>query len=89
MARLKWSYKKFVKFLKDYKFNHGHTRGSHFYYNGKIYGEDKVVQVIFSNKEKKCQSIRTINMGIKNSGILREYFEEWNKNGEVHDEIIY
>jgi predicted RNA binding protein YcfA (HicA-like mRNA interferase family) len=43
MARLKWSYKKFVEFLKDYKFNHGHTKGSHFYYNGKIYGEDRVV----------------------------------------------
>jgi hypothetical protein len=44
--------------------------------------------VIFSSKEKKCQSIRTINMGIKNSGIPREYFEEWDKNGKAHDEII-
>ena len=89
MARLKWDYKKYIKFLRDYGFSHGHTRGSHLYYNGKIYGEDRVVQVIYSKKEKDYQSNRTIDMGIVNSGIPKKYFQEWEENGKVHEEIIY
>ena len=89
MSRLKWNFKKYVKFLEDYNFVHGHTQGSHFFYNGKINGKDRVVQVIFSKKEKDCQTIRTIKMGINHSGIPKRYFEEWDKNGNIHSEIIY
>jgi len=74
MSRLKWSFKKYVDFLKCYKFKHGHTEGSHFYYNGRIYGLERVVQVIFSHKEKDCQSIKTIKMGMKHSGIPKKYY---------------
>lgn len=89
MARLKWGHKKLIKFLKDYNFEHGHTRGSHLYYNGRIKGEDRVVQVIFSKKEKECQSNKTMDLAVKHSGIPKSYFEEWDKSGKVHDGIIY
>ena len=89
MARLKWSFKRYSEFLKDYGFVLGHINGSHHFYNGKILGEQKVVQVIFSSREKGCQSNRTIDMGIKNSGIPKKYFEEWNNSGKIHDDIIY
>ncbi len=89
MTRIKWSFKKYEKFLKDYGFQCGHTKGSHFYYNGRIKGKDRVVQVIHSKKEKGCQSNKTIAMGIKNSGIPKKYFEDWDQNGHVHDKIIY
>jgi hypothetical protein len=89
MSRLKWNFKRYVDFLKSYGFEHGHTEGSHYYYNGRILGVDRVVQVIFSHKEKDCQSIRTIKMGMKHSGIPKAYYEEWDKNEKVHSEIIY
>jgi hypothetical protein len=89
MSRLKWNFKKYQDFLKSYGFILGHIEGSHYYYNGRISGEYRVVQVIFSKKEKACQSIRTINMGIKHSGIPRKYFEEWNRDNTVHNEIIF
>lgn len=89
MSRLKWGYRKYIKFLECYKFKHGHAEGSHLHYNGRIYGLDRVVQVIFSNREKDCQSIKTIKMGMKHSGIPKKYYEEWNRSGIVHEEIIY
>ena len=89
MSRLKWSFKKYIKFLRDYGFVHGYTNGSHHFYNGRIDGKDRVVQVIFSKKEKDFQSYRTINMGISHSGIPKKYFEEWDSNETVHKEIIY
>ncbi|MFA6536987.1 MAG: hypothetical protein WCT18_01160 [Patescibacteria group bacterium] len=89
MSRLKWSFKKFVKFLECYGFTFGHVRGSHHFYNGRINGQVRVVQVIFSGKEKQCQSNRTIDMGIRHSGICRKYFEDWEKSGITHQEIIF
>lgn len=89
MSRLKWNFKRYCKFLEDYGFSLGHINGSHYFYNGKINGEPRVVQVIFSHKEKDCQSIRTIKMGIRHSGISKKYFEEWNETAFVHDEIIF
>ena len=89
MSILKWSFKKYVKFLEAYGFVYGHTEGSHFYYNGRINGKDRVVQVIFSKKEKDNQTIRTIKMGISHSGIPKKFFEEWDKNGKVYSEIIF
>ncbi len=89
MPRIKWSFKKYVKFLENYNFTKGHVKGSHFFYNGRIKGVDRVVQVIFSQKEKDCQSNRTIKMGIKNSGISKELFEKWDKDKSVDESIIY
>ena len=86
--RLKWGYKKFVKFLESYGFTLGHSKGSHFYYNGKINGEQAVVGVVFSNREKDCQSVNTIKLAIKHSSIPKEYFEEWDKTGKIYEEII-
>jgi len=40
-------------------------------------------------KEKDSQSIRTIKLGMKHSGIPKAYYEEWDKTGKVHEEIIY
>ncbi|MBI5254598.1 hypothetical protein HY932_02355 [Candidatus Falkowbacteria bacterium] len=89
MSRLKWKYKRYIEFLKSYHFELGHVRGSHQFYNGRIYGEDRVVQVIVSEREKGCQSNKTIKMGIKHSGIPKNFFEEWDKAGVVHQEIIF
>jgi predicted RNA binding protein YcfA (HicA-like mRNA interferase family) len=88
MGKIKWSFKKLEKFLKDYNFSLGHIEGSHYFYNGKIKGEQRVVQVILSRKERECQTKKTIEMAIKHSGIPKEYFEEWDKNGIVHKNII-
>ena len=88
MSRLKWSFKKYAAFLKCYGFKLGHIEGSHYYYNGKIYGSGRVVQAIFSSKEKGCQTNKTIKMGRKHSGIPKEYYEEWDRAGIVHEEII-
>ena len=90
MSRLKnWTFRDFVKFLKAYGFDHGYTHGSHHFYNGKIKGEQRVVQVIFSKKEKQCQSNRTMDIGVRNSGIPKKYFEEWKQNKVVNKKIIY
>ena len=91
MTRLKnWSFETLVKFLKAYGFRYGHTDGSHYFYNGKILGEDRVVQVIHSKREKKCQSIKTMKLAVRNSGISKEFFREWKiNNKKIHKEIIY
>ncbi len=89
MSRLKWNFKKYLDFLKAYGFIFGYVSGSHHFYNGRINGQDRVVQAIFSKKETGCQSNRTMSMGIKHSGIPRSFFEEWSKTGTVHKEIIY
>jgi predicted RNA binding protein YcfA (HicA-like mRNA interferase family) len=89
MPIFKWSFKHYVEFLEAYGFRHGHTEGSHYFYNGRILGVDRVVQAIFSHKENGCQSIKTIKMGMKHSGIPKEYYEEWEKNEVVHKEIMY
>lgn len=89
MARLKnWSFKDLEKFLKAYDFKQGHVNGSHFYFNGIISGEGKIVQVINSSKERKSQSDKTMKMAVKHSGIPKRYFEEWKQSKKVHEEII-
>ena len=88
MGKIKWSFKKLVKFLKDYNFSLGHIEGSHHFYNGVINGKPRVVQVILSNKERECQTKRTIEMAIVHSGIPKKYLEEWGKKGTIHKEII-
>lgn len=72
----------------DYGLILGNIRGSHHYYYGTIKGEQRVVQAILSKKEKDCQSMRTMKMAMEHSGISKEYFDEWRKNGTVHKEII-
>ncbi|MFH1412768.1 MAG: hypothetical protein ABIG10_01945 [bacterium] len=47
-----------------------------------------MVQAIFSKKEKKSQSYKTMKMAVKNSKIPKKYFEEWKNKGIVHEEII-
>ena len=90
MSKLKRSYKKLIKFLEDYSFEFGdRVIGSHYYYNGRINGVQRVVQAIFSHKEKDCQSPKTLQFAVKHSGIPKEYFEEWDKSGTVHKDIIY
>ena len=89
MTRLKnWSFKLFCKFLGDYGFKCGHIDGSHYFYNGKIGGQDRVVQAIHSNKEKDSQSDKTMKIAVRNSGIPKKYFEEWRSKNFVHYEII-
>ncbi len=90
MARLKnWSFNTLVKFLEDYGFKCGHIDGSHYFYNGKINGVDKVVQAIYSNKEKDSQSDKTMKLAVRHSGIPKKYFEEWKSNNSIHAEIIH
>lgn len=90
MARLKnWSFKHLVKFLEAYGFKYGHTDGSHYFYNGKIKGKDRVVQAIYSSKEKDSQSDKTMKLAVRHSGIPKEYFEEWKNKDIVHSEIIH
>ncbi|MFA5232325.1 MAG: hypothetical protein WC410_01495 [Candidatus Paceibacterota bacterium] len=89
MSKLKWSFKDLTKFLKDHGFVLGHVRGSHYFYNGRIRGEERIVQIIFSDKEKERQSLKTMKMVVKHSGIPKLYFEEWKKSGIIHREIIY
>jgi len=90
MARLKnWSFKSLVKFLEAYDFKHGHTDGSHYFYNGRIKGKDRVVQAIYSNKEKKSQSDKTMKLAVRHSGIPKEYFEKWKSKKEIYQKIMY
>jgi hypothetical protein len=89
MARLKnWPAKELKEFLEDYHFVEGVTNGSHCHMNGKIGGEDRVVQVIFSSHERESQSDKTMKMAVRHSGIPQKYFEEWRSKGAVHNEII-
>ena len=89
MTRLKnWSFKSLGNFLEAYGFKYGHTDGSHYFYNGKIDGKERVVQVIYSNKEKDSQSDKTMKLAIRHSSIPKEYFEEWKSKGKIHQEII-
>lgn len=89
MSRLKnWSFRMLCEFLRDYGFSLGHYDGSHYFYNGKIHGEDVVVQAIHSTKEKNSQSDKTMKLAVKHSGIPKEYFEEWRDKRTVHKEII-
>jgi len=83
-----WSFKDLSNFLKDYQFVCVHTRGSHYYYYGSINGEKKVVQAILSEKEKDSQSLRTMKMAIKNSGIPKKCFDKWKNDGTVNIDII-
>jgi predicted RNA binding protein YcfA (HicA-like mRNA interferase family) len=83
-----WSFKDLVDFLDDYGFICGHIKGSHHYYNGRINGENRVVQAILSKKEKNSQSLRTMKMAIENSGISKKYFDEWKSKKVIHVEII-
>jgi predicted RNA binding protein YcfA (HicA-like mRNA interferase family) len=90
MVRLKnWSFKCFVKFLKDYEFELGHVQGSHYFYNGRIEGQARSVKAIHSKKEKESQSNKTMEIAVRNSGIPKKYFEEWKSRGIIHKEIIY
>jgi len=90
MARLKnWSFSSLVKFLIAYGFKYGYTDGSHYFYNGKIKGEERVVQAIYSDKERNSQSDKTMKIAVRHSGIPQKYFEEWKSKKEIHKEIIY
>lgn len=89
MSRLKnWSFKDLENFLKDYRFTLGHVEGSHYFFNGRIKGIDRVVQVIYSKKEKESQSNKTMKFAVKHSGIPKEFFMEWKARRYVHNEIV-
>ena len=89
MARLKnWSFKDHARFLEDYGFRLGHVEGSHFHYNGRINGSQRVVQVIHGQKERESQSDKTMKMSVRHSGIPTDYYQQWKTRGVVHEEII-
>jgi predicted RNA binding protein YcfA (HicA-like mRNA interferase family) len=83
-----WTAKDLNKFLEDYDFIQGHIQGSHCFMNGKIGGKQRVVQVIFSSKERDCQSLKTMKIAIRHSGIPAKYFDEWRVARTIHREII-
>ena len=87
-----WSFQDLVDFLEDYGFSQGYSQkgcnGSHYYYNGRISGETRAVQAVFSKKERNCQSLKTMKMAIRHSGIPKDYFSEWKRKGVIHKEII-
>lgn len=89
MSKLIFSYKEHRKILKAYGFvENGFNKSSHNTFSGKINGQDRIVQIIYNKHEKKRQSDRTMKHSVKNSGISREYYEDWKKNKIVHNEII-
>lgn len=59
------------------------------FFNGRILGIDRIVQVISNDNEKKTQSEKILNFAVKHSGIKKGYFNEWRENKIVHKEIIY
>jgi predicted RNA binding protein YcfA (HicA-like mRNA interferase family) len=79
-----WSFRDLTDFLKAYGFICGHVRGSHYYYNGTIQGEIRTVQAILSEKEKDSQSLRTMKMAIRHSGLPKKYFNDWKDKGTVY-----
>jgi len=83
-----WSFKDMVKFLENYKFKLGHVQGSHYFFNGRIEGKDRIVQAINNKSEKKTQSENTMKLAVRHSGIKKEYFNEWKNGKTVHKEII-
>lgn len=89
MPKLKgFSYKLHCDFLRAYGFKAGNFNGSHHFFYGRISGEDRVVQVIYNNHEKKSQSNRTMDMSAQNSGIPKKLYIEWKDSGTVDDSII-
>ena len=82
-----WSFKDLTDFLKAYGFVCGHINGSHHHYNGKRQGEDRTVQAILSEKEKDSQSLKTMKLAIKHSGLPKKYFNDWKCKGIVHKEV--
>lgn len=83
-----WSFKDLCNFLKDYGFVCEIIEGSHHHYVGKIKREGRLVQAILSVKERNSQSLKTMKLAIRHSGIPKEYFNEWRDRGIVHKEII-
>ena len=85
-----WTFKNICDFLKDYGFKLDHIKGSHYFYYGRIRGEDVTVQAISNSHERTCQSDKTLHIIVKHSHIQKEYFEEWQRSRgkAVHKDII-
>lgn len=65
-----WTAEQVIRFLKDYKFIHSYTRGSHFYYFGQYGGQSRQVCVPFHGKN--TLKPRTLKSIIQQSGIPKE-----------------
>jgi len=89
MAEIRnWSFKDLSSFLKDYGFICENIEGSHHYYVGRIEGKDRLVQAILSVKERDSQSLKTMKLAIRHSGIPKGHFNEWRNRRAIHKEII-
>lgn len=75
-----FSAKEHVEFLTENGFYYNHTEGSHEFYIKRCSDKDYIVQVVISNKEKKRQSRKTMDMSSRHSGISKERYKEWINN---------
>lgn len=69
-----WTAEDVVRFLKEYKFAHSHTQGSHMFYVGHYAGELRQVCVPFHGS--KTIKPRTLKGIVKQSGIPKEKWLE-------------
>lgn len=70
-----WTAEDAIRFLKEYKFSHIHTKGSHMFYFGHHNGQPRQVCVPFHGK--RVLKPRTLKGIIQQSGIPQK---EWLKN---------
>ena len=68
-----WSAADIIRFLKRRGFSHSHTRGSHFYYVGKVSGDDRQVCVPIHGKNAAIHP-KTLKSIVRQSGISES---EW------------
>lgn len=70
-----WTSEDAVRFLKEYKFFHTYTKGSHMFYFGHYNGQPRQVCIPFHGK--RVLKPRTLKGIIQQSGISQK---EWLKN---------
>ncbi|MBU6431233.1 MAG: type II toxin-antitoxin system HicA family toxin [Patescibacteria group bacterium] len=70
-----WTAEDAIRFLKEYKFFHTYTKGSHMFYFGHYNGRPRQVCIPFHGK--RVLKPRTLKGIIQQSGI---YQKEWLKN---------
>ncbi|MHB8661015.1 MAG: type II toxin-antitoxin system HicA family toxin [Minisyncoccota bacterium] len=71
-----WSPADIIKFLRRHNFSHSHTRGSHFFYVGRVGNRDRQVCVPIHGKNTSIHP-KTMKGIISQSGILES---EWRTN---------
>ena len=78
---MNWTFGDVVDFLKQHNFVLAHTRGSHYYYHGKVDGQERMVQVQYHGRVPLKP--KTLRDGIaKQSGIPEKYWLDWAKAGQ-------